>query len=95
MDDASPFASARVCGLAHLYSRTPPAAWISRQPGAYFFAGRLRAAEYAGPLTLEVQAGEAYEGRMDADAFLARAYAAAARLRGLLDGEGPGRLGLG
>ena len=58
-------------------------------------AGRLRAAEYAGPLTLEVQAGEAYEGRMDADAFLARAYAAAARLRGLLDGEGPGRLGLG
>ena len=33
----------RVCSLAHLYSRTPPAAWISRQPGAYFFAGRLRA----------------------------------------------------
>ena len=48
-------------------------------------ADRLRAAAYDGPLTLEVQAGEWYESRMDADAFLRRAYAAAARLRDRLD----------
>lgn len=36
---------------------------------------------YDGPVSLEVQAYGGYEQRMDADAFLSRAYAAADRLR--------------
>ena len=47
--------------------------------------GALYSAGYAGPLCLEVQAG-VYEPYLDAEAFLARAYRAASRLRGMLEG---------
>lgn len=41
----------------------------------------IAAGGYGGPVSLEVQAYGGYEQRMDADAFLSRAYAAADRLR--------------
>ncbi|MCI8553491.1 MAG: sugar phosphate isomerase/epimerase [Clostridiales bacterium] len=48
----------------------------------------LRESGYTGPLCLEAQA-QVYESALDAPAFLARAYRAAARLRTLTDGEYP------
>ena len=47
---------------------------------------RLRQTGYAGSVALEVQAFTGYEERMTADAYLARAYRAAAKVRELLDG---------
>lgn len=42
---------------------------------------------YQGGVSLEVQAFQGYEQRMDAEAFLQRAYTAAVRVRGLLDSQ--------
>ena len=47
---------------------------------------RLRQTGYAGSVALEVQAFTGYEERMTADAYVARAYRAAAKVRELLDG---------
>ena len=46
---------------------------------------RLRSAAYDGPLTLEVQAWEFYENRLEAEAFLSLAHRAANRIRLMLD----------
>ena len=51
-------------------------------------AVRLRKTGYGGSLALEVQAFNGYEGKMTAEAFLARAYQSVSQVRSLLDGEG-------
>lgn len=53
----------------------------------------VAAGGYAGPVSLEVQAYGGYEQRMDADAFLSRAHAAAEKLRSYMDEQGAGRAG--
>ena len=50
-------------------------------------SSRIARTGYAGPTALEVEAGEEYEGRMSADAFLLRAAQAAARI-GKMRAEG-------
>ena len=50
-------------------------------------SSRIARTGYAGPTALEVEAGEEYEGRMSADAFLLKAAQAAARI-GKMRAEG-------